>query len=112
VLQTLVVVVHRHGQSAFGFFLANDVVVQIGFDVQGGGQTIFGVFGDPGGWQLIANDVVAQINALVANEDRRSGDELFDLVLAFAAEGAVQILFGNGAFFIGHKRRPVVLFSQ
>ena len=105
-------VVNSHGQSALGFFLTNDVVVQIGFDVQGGWQTIFGVFGNFCRWQFVTNDVVAQINALVANEDRGSCDEFLHLVLAFAAEGAIQILFGNRAFFIGHKRRLVVLFSQ
>ena len=40
-----------------------------------------------------ADDVVAQRNALVADEHRRAGDELLDFVLALAAEGAVEQFF-------------------
>ncbi len=42
--------------------------------------------------ELLADDVVAELDALVADEHRRPGDELADLVLALAAERAVQQL--------------------
>ena len=42
--------------------------------------------------ELLADDVVAELDALVADEDGRAGDELADLVLALAAEGAVEEL--------------------
>jgi hypothetical protein len=35
-----------------------------------------------GGRRFVADDVVAQLDALVADEDRRAGDQLLDLVLA------------------------------
>jgi hypothetical protein len=38
------------------------------------------------GRRLVADDVVAQLDALVADEHRRAGDQLLDLVLALAAE--------------------------
>ena len=41
-----------------------------------------GVFGD---------DVVAQVDALIADVDRWPSDELLHLPLVFAAEGALQI---------------------
>jgi hypothetical protein len=41
---------------------------------------------------FLADDVVAQVDALVADEDRRTRDQLAHLVLALAAERAVQQL--------------------
>jgi hypothetical protein len=52
--------------------------------------------------QLVTDDLVAQVDALVANEDRRTGNQLLDFVLALAAERAVQGFFAGGAFFLGH----------
>ena len=90
--QSLVVVVHRHRQGTFSFLLTYHVVVEVGFDVQRSRQALFGAISQGGGGgQLIAHDVVAQINAFVANEYRRTCDQLFDLVLAFAAKGAEQV---------------------
>jgi hypothetical protein len=52
---------------------------------------------------FLADDVVAQVDALVADEHRRAGDQLLDLVLALAAERAVKrFLAGRRALFIGH----------
>jgi hypothetical protein len=41
---------------------------------------------------LLADDVVAELDALVADEHGRAGDQLAHLVLALAAERAVQQL--------------------
>jgi hypothetical protein len=41
---------------------------------------------------LLADDVVAELDALVADEHGRARDQLAHLVLALAAEGAVQQL--------------------
>jgi hypothetical protein len=43
-------------------------------------------------FQLFTNDVVAELYTLVADEHRRTGDELAYFMLALAAEGAVQQL--------------------
>jgi hypothetical protein len=52
--------------------------------------------------QFIADDVIAQVDALIADENRRPCDQLLHFVLALAAEGAVQGFFGRRAFFLGH----------
>jgi hypothetical protein len=47
---------------------------------------------------LVANDVVAQLDAFIADEYRGPGDELSDLMLALAAKGAVEQLFARTLF--------------
>ena len=42
--------------------------------------------------ELLANDVVAELDALVADEHRRAGNQLADFVLALAAERTVEKL--------------------
>ena len=46
------------------------------------------------GWrgQLLVDDLVAEIDALVADVDARSSDELLDLSLTLAAEAAEELL--------------------
>src|SRR6185295_6495551 len=51
------------------------------------------------GGGFLANDVVAQFDALVADEHRRARNQLADLVLALAAERAVKQLLAGGGFF-------------
>src|SRR5882724_1035636 len=53
---------------------------------------------------LLRDDVVAQLDALVADIDRRPGDELPHLVLALSAEGAVPEVRGLGG--LGAPERP------
>src|SRR4030095_2497218 len=50
---------------------------------------------------LLADDVVAKLDALVADEYGRTRDELAHLMLAFATEGAVQQLVAGR--FVGHS---------
>jgi hypothetical protein len=42
--------------------------------------------------ELLADDVVAQLDAFVADEHRGAGDQLADFVLALPAERAIQEL--------------------
>ena len=48
---------------------------------------------------LIADDVVAEVDAFVADEDRGAGNEFLDLMLALAAEGTVEKLLSRPLFF-------------
>jgi hypothetical protein len=42
--------------------------------------------------QLLVNDLVAEVDALVADVDAGAGDQLFDLALRLAAEAAKELL--------------------
>ncbi len=89
-VDALVVVVHSHGEDLLGSLLADHVLVENGLDLtwfrDGGRAGIRLVLLD-----LFRNDVVAQTDALVANVDRRAGDELLDFLLRFSAKGAAQV---------------------
>ena len=58
------------------------------------------------GLVLLADDVHAQLDALVADENGRAGDELAHLVLALAAERAVERILGFAAADLAHLRTP------
>ncbi len=90
VLQPLVVVVDRDGQHLLGPFLANDVLVEDFLDFLRLRQLFAGLLGFF--LEFLANDVVAEFDAFVADEHRRTGDQFADLMLALATEGAVEKL--------------------
>ena len=95
-LDALVVVVDRDGQLLLGPFLADDVLVEELLDFlrrrqrRAGAAVLEAV--------VVGDDVVADLDALVADEDRRAGDQLPDVVLVLVAEGAPQDL-GFAALF-------------
>ena len=69
--------------------LADHVVVEEGLDLGGSGQRDLGLALFP--VVLLGDDVVAELDALVADVDRRPGDELPDLALGLAAERAGEV---------------------
>jgi hypothetical protein len=46
--------------------------------------------------QLLVDDLVAEVDALVAYVDAGAGDQLLDLALRLAAEAAEELLVGIG----------------
>jgi len=48
---------------------------------------------DQRGFVFLADDVHAQFDALVADEHRRTGDELAHLVLALCRKTSIQVFF-------------------
>src|SRR5262245_51985568 len=58
------------------------------------------------GLLLLANDVHAKLNAFVADEHSRAGNELANLVLALAAERAIELVLGLSAVGLAHLRTP------
>ncbi len=89
-LQPLVVVVDRHRQDPLGAFLADDVLIEDFLDFLGLGQLVAGALGAL--LELFPDYVVAQLHALVADENAGTGYELPNLVLALSTERAVQQL--------------------
>src|SRR5438552_2079283 len=106
VLQALVVVVHRDRKDLLRELLADHVLVQYPADFPGRRQVGFGGLAALVRGALLADDVVAQLDALVADEHRRPGDQLPHLVLALAAEGAVEKFFAAGFFGHGSAFKP------
>src|SRR5690606_450910 len=53
--------------------------------------------------RLVTDDVVAQLDAFVADEYRRPGNQFADFMLALAAEGAVQQFLAR-ALLVRHVR--------
>ena len=101
VVEALVVVVHGHRKHALGVILADDVVVQNGANFHGGGYAIARLH--QRALVLLADDVHAKLDAFIADENRRPGNELANLVLALAAEGAVEGVFGVGSAHLAHS---------
>ena len=98
-VDALVVVVDGHGQRALGLLLAHHVVVQDVVDVTRARQRL-GVEADRGG-ELLVDDLVAEIDALVADVHAGAGDELLDLPLRLAAEAAEQLVVRSWDLAIG-----------
>ena len=86
----LVVVVDGDRERPLGLLLRDDVVVEDGVDVHRA-REIVEVERDRRR-QLLVDDLVAEIDALVADVDAGAGDELLHLALALAAEAAEQLL--------------------
>jgi hypothetical protein len=77
-------VVDRHREYLLGAVLADDVLIEHLANLVRLGQLVARPVGSI--LQLFADDVVAQLDAFVADEYRRPRDELADLVLTLAAE--------------------------
>src|SRR5690606_23510213 len=102
VLESLVVVVHSDRENLFRRLLADHVLVENGLDLVRLRQLVTTALCLL--VELLANDVVAELYALVADEHGRPGDELADFVLTFSAERAVQQLAVVGlARIIAHS---------
>ena len=90
VLDPLVVVVDRDREDLLGCVLADDVVVEELPDLPGLQQLVEGELGAFG--QLLLDDLVAEIDALVTDVDAGAGDQLLDLLLGLPAERALEEL--------------------
>ncbi len=92
-------VVDGHRKLLFRLFLAHHVLVQelLDFLRHGQGRTDAPVI-EP---VVVGDDVVADLDAFIADEDRGAGNELADVVLIFVAERTAQDLVF--AFCFNHK---------
>src|SRR5699024_4129612 len=86
----LVVVVDRDRQCALGGLLADDVLLEEVEDLPRGGQRRLLLGGGLGGLDLLGDDLVAQLDALLADVHPGAGDQPLDLLLRLPAEGAFE----------------------
>ena len=93
-LEPLVVVVDGDRELLLGQLLADDVLVEELLDLGRRGQRRARAAAVEA--VVVRDDVVADLDALVADEDRRARDQLADVVLILVAERAAQ----------GSRRRP------
>ena len=100
-LEPLVVVVDRDRQDLLRGLLADHVLVEALADFVRRRKLVAIGARRLGSGAFFANDVVAKLDALVANEYRRARNELPHLVLALAAEGAIEKLVAGR--FVGHS---------
>src|SRR5262249_54667936 len=89
-LDALVVVVDSDRERPLGLFLADDVVVELAVDLLRPRQV--GEVERRGSRELLVDDLVAEIDALVADVDAGAGDQLLDLALRLPAEAAEELL--------------------
>jgi hypothetical protein len=89
------VVVDGDRKSPLGGLLADDVLLQDLVNLAGFRQVLQL---DPaaGRGQLLVDDLVAEVDALVADVDAGSGNQLLDLALRLAAKAAEELLVGIG----------------
>jgi hypothetical protein len=90
VLEAFVVVVDRHRKNFLGLFLPDHVLIENGPDLVRHRQVGLRAARALIALTLFADDVVAQLDALVADEHRGTGDQLAHLMLALPAERAVE----------------------
>jgi hypothetical protein len=88
------VVVDRDGEGALRAVLADDVLVQDVVDLTRLRQVL--ELERRGSGELLVDDLVAEVDALVADVDTGTGNELLDLALRLAAEAAEELLVGFG----------------
>ena len=94
----------RDREHFLGVILTDDIVIENFAYLLGGRNAVARL--RQRGFILLADNVHAQLDALVANENGRAGDELAHLVLALATERAVERILGIAAADLAHLKIP------
>jgi hypothetical protein len=88
------VVVDRYRERALGALLADHVLIQDLPDLLRLGKVL--ELESRGCGELLIDDLVAEVDALVADVDAGTGDQFLDLTLRLPAEAAEELLVGFG----------------
>ena len=95
-INALIVVVNRNAQSNFRIILADDIFVQMRFNLLRLRQRLVGtrgfLFGVAARCTLL-NDFPAKFNALIAYTNTGTGNQLVNFILRFTAERTANGLF-------------------
>src|SRR5215470_12712491 len=102
VVETLVVIMDRDREHLLGVILTDDIIVKNFAYLLRGRNAVARLH--QRGLVLLAYDVHAQLDALVADKYGRAGDELAHLVLALAAERAKERFLGFAVADLIHLR--------
>src|SRR5262245_9649616 len=100
----LVVIMDRDREHLLSVILTDDIVVKNFAYLFRGRNAVARLH--QGGFILLADDVHAQLDALVADKYGPAGDELAHLVLALAAEPAKVPFLGFAAAVLAHLKTP------
>src|SRR5438874_2139810 len=100
-VEPLVVIVDGNREHLLGVILTNHIVVENLADFLRRRNAVARL--DQRGFVLLADDIHAQFDALVANENGRTSNELAHFVLALAAERAVEGVLGITAADFAHS---------
>src|SRR5262249_28537345 len=103
-IEPLVVIVDPDREHLLGVILTDHVIVEDLANLLGSWNAIARLH--QRGFILLADDVHAQFDTLVADEYSRTGDELAHLVLALAAERAVERILRFAAADLAHLSTP------
>jgi hypothetical protein len=101
VVEPLVVIVDGDRQHALGVVLADHVIVEDGANLHRRRHAVARLH--QRALVLLADDVHAKLDAFIADEHGRSGNQLADFVLALPAEGAVEGVLGIGSTHLAHS---------
>src|SRR5690606_10504433 len=106
-IEAFVVVVDRYRQHLLGALLTDHVLVKNPADFFGRRKFVRAAF-RLSFLHLLADDVVAQVDAFVADEYGGTGNQFAHFVLAFAAERAIEQLAGVLAVAgVSHSIDPI-----
>src|SRR3954447_12179730 len=93
-------VVHRNRKNPLGVILPDDIIVENPADIARSRHPVARF--DKRRLMLLTDDVHAKLDALVADKHGRTRNQLPDLVLALAAEGAVERIFRVATAGLSH----------
>ena len=102
IVESLVVIVNGDREHLLGMVLADHIVIEDLADFLRRRDAV-ARFYQPG-LVVLADNVHAQLDAFVANVDSCAGNELAQLVLALAAEGAIERVRGITAAGLAHLK--------
>src|ERR1041385_3290317 len=93
--------IDRNGEAFLGLILADDVFVEKRFDFVRLGK------GRTRRYRLslliVADDLIADVDAFIADVDRRTSNEFLDFILRFTAERTSQCVVGS-SYHVGKLR--------
>ncbi len=104
-LDALVMVVDRHCQNLLCVNLAYHELIEKGGDLAGSRQFVENELGAVA--ELVGDDVVAQVDAFIADVHAGPRDELLDLFLTFRAETALNEVVTFTELSHGHPPTPL-----